>query len=75
MEIGALAVIVFLFLVSDCHSKSIQQRNISVDESQDEQIFALENTIKRLETIVENVTKSKGNINSLSLLFHFKRVK
>ncbi|VDI21793.1 Hypothetical predicted protein [Mytilus galloprovincialis] len=45
--------------VSDCHSKSIQQQNVSVDETQDERIFALESTIKKLETIVQNVTKSK----------------
>lgn len=66
MEIGALAIVVFLFLVRDCHSKSIQQRNASVDESQDERIYALESTIKRLEAIVENVTKSKGNLHSLT---------
>lgn len=65
MMFGALAVIVFLFLVSDCHSKSIQQQNVSVDETQDERIFALESTIKKLEIIVQNVTKSKGNIHSL----------
>lgn len=65
MMFGALAVIVFVFLVSDCHSKSIQQQNVSVDETQDERIFALESTIKKLETIVQNVTKSKGNIHSL----------
>ncbi|CAG2209914.1 unnamed protein product [Mytilus edulis] len=59
MMFGALAVIVFLFLVSDCHSKSIQQQNVSVDETQDERIFALESTIKKLEIIVQNVTKSK----------------
>ncbi|CAC5374604.1 unnamed protein product [Mytilus coruscus] len=35
------------------------QQNASVDETQDERIFALERTIKKLETIVENVTKSK----------------
>lgn len=64
MMFGALAVIVFLFFVSDCHSKSIQQ-NVSFDETQDERIFALESTIKKLEIIVQNVTKSKGNIHSL----------
>lgn len=69
MEIGASVCIVFLLLFSCCHSKSIQSQNISLDEAQDERIFALETTVKKLETLIDNVTKSKGNIKSPYILF------
>ncbi|CAG2222253.1 unnamed protein product [Mytilus edulis] len=62
MEIGASVCIVFLLLFSCCHSKSIQSQNISLDEAEDERIFALETTVKKLETLIDNVTKSKDKL-------------
>ncbi|CAC5374603.1 unnamed protein product [Mytilus coruscus] len=62
MEIEAIAVIVFLLSFNCCYSKSIQQQNVSVDEVQDERIFALETTVMKLETVIDNVTKSKDRL-------------
>lgn len=63
MEIGAIVCFVSLILFSLCHSKSIQQQNVSIDETQDERIFALETTVKKLETVIDRLTQSKGKIN------------
>lgn len=57
--IAAFGAIVLLFN-GGC-SMSIGKLNDTVDELQDDRILALENTIRKLEILLKNVTNSKGN--------------
>lgn len=65
--ISALAV--HLLLLSGSYAMSLGKYNSTVDEVQDDRILALENTIRKLESEIKNITNSKGN---KSVAFFFK---